>query len=522
MSEQWRLMVRRDRIMVPIWLAVLVITSYVQVTATLDLYRSTAPRVAAAEMINASPGLVAIYGPVLDVHSLGEFAMTKMTVMYAVLVSAMVLVVVRRHTRLDEEAGRSELLGGTLVLPVVMLRTTMLHGAAVSVLLGVLVAVANTLGGLPLAGSVAFGGMWAGTGLVAVGVAAIACQLSSSARTCAAIGSLALGVLFVVRAVGDTSSTPWLAWLKWLSPYGWNTQLRAYGDTRWAVLVLYPLVGGAMAVVASSLRTRRDLGSGMLQPRPGPAVGSPRLADVFALDLRLHRSMVVGWSLAVAATGLVFGAVSGAIDSLGSSEIDEMLARLGGPGTLSDMMFTAMVVILALVATAFGITTVGHMAASERAGRSELLLTSGTSRDRSFASTTVIALVGSTWLLVVTGIGLSLGMGGRSDHSFTRLVVSSLAPAPAVWVVVALALGCVAIRASWVPLGWGVLLFFATLGQIGEFIDLPQTVLDVSPYTHISKMPQQDFEAVPALVLTIVAVSITALSWAVYRHRDLG
>lgn len=515
-------MMRRDRITVPIWLAVLVVTSYVQVTATIDLYGVTSTRVAAADMINASPGLVAIYGPILHTESMGEFAMTKMTVMYSILVSAMMLVIIRRHTRLDEEAGRSELVGGTLVRPATMLSATLVHGCAVSVLLGVLVAAANTAGGLPLVGSLAFGGVWAGTGLIAVGVTVIACQLSSSARTCAAIGSAVLGMLFVIRAVGDTSNTRWLTWLKWLSPYGWNTQVAAYGDTRWGVLALYPLVAAALVLTALVMRTRRDLGSGVIQPGPGPAVGSRSLADVFGLDLRLHRSMIIGWSVAVAATGWVFGVVTGGMDSFGNSEIDDMLARLGGAGNLTDMMFTAMVVIMALAATSFGVTTIGHMATSEREGRTELLLTSGTSRNRTLASTVVIAFLGSTWLLLVTGIGLSLGVGARSSHSFWKLVVSSLAPAPAVWVVLALALGCVAIRASWSVAGWGMLLFFATLGQIGEFIDLPQTLLDVSPYTHVSKMPQEPFESMPAMALTVIAALIIVVSWAIYRRRDLA
>lgn len=508
--------------MVPIWLAVLVITSYVQATATIDLYGDVPTRVAAAEMINASPGLVAIYGPILDNHSMGEFAMTKMTVMYSILVSVMMLVVVRRHTRLDEEEGRAELLGGTLVRPTTMLSTTMLHGCVVSLVLGLAVAAANTAGGLPLVGSLAFGGLWAGTGLIAVGITAVACQLSSSARTCAAIASGVLGTLFVVRAIGDTATSPWLTWLSWLSPYGWNTRVGAYGDTRWAVLLLYPSIAAAMAVAAMFLRARRDLGAGVIQPGPGPTSGSRWLSDVFALDLRLHRSMVIGWSIAVAATGLVFGVVTGGLDSLGTSEIDEMLARLGGMGNLTDMMFTAMVVIMALVATAFGVTTAGHMAASERAGRSELLLTSGTSRDRSFVSTIMVMFVGSSWLLVVTGVSLSLGVGGRSDHSFARLVVSSLAPAPAVWVVLALALACVSFRASWAVSGWAILLFFATLGQIGEFIDLPQPLLNLSPYTHVPKMPQQTFELLPVAVLSGVAATIVAVSWVMYRRRDLG
>ena len=62
----------------------------------------------AAQAINASPGIVALYGPILDVHSIGELAMTKMTVLYAVFVAIMMLFVVRRHTR----GGRGERTGG--------------------------------------------------------------------------------------------------------------------------------------------------------------------------------------------------------------------------------------------------------------------------------------------------------------------------------------------------------------------------------------------------------------------------
>ena len=41
--------------------------------------------------------------------------MTKLTVLYAVFVALLVLVLVRRHTRGEEEAGRAELIGATVV-----------------------------------------------------------------------------------------------------------------------------------------------------------------------------------------------------------------------------------------------------------------------------------------------------------------------------------------------------------------------------------------------------------------------
>ena len=84
---------------------------------------------AAARAINASAAIVALYGPILDVRSLGELAMTKLTVLYAVVVALLVLVLVRRHTRVDEESGHAELLGGTAVGRDALLAAALLEGA---------------------------------------------------------------------------------------------------------------------------------------------------------------------------------------------------------------------------------------------------------------------------------------------------------------------------------------------------------------------------------------------------------
>ncbi len=120
----------------------------------------------------------------------------------------------------------------------------------------------------------------------------------------------------------------------------------------------------------------------------------------------------------------------------------------------------------------------------------------------------MVAVGGATWLLLVAGVTLALGVGNDTDHSFGKLVASALAQAPAVWVVVALAVLCFAVRSQWALLGWGVVVLFATLGQIGALLRLPQWVLDLSPYSHAPRMPQADFELVPALVLTAIAAAV--------------
>lgn len=514
-----RVAARRDRLMVPLWLSVLVLVCFASAAATPALYSTDAERVQAAEAINASPGIVALYGPILDVHSTGELAMTKMTVLYAVLVAIMMLFVVRRHTRMDEESGQAELLAATGIKVNELLTAALRYGVAVSIVLGLLITLVNTVGSLPVAGSLAFGAAWAGIGLVATGLTALTCQLSPSARTCAAITSAVIGGLFVVRAVGDTTDA---SWLSWLSPFGWNTQLRAYSDPRWWVLTLYLALAAGLTTAAFILRSRRDLGAGVFEPRPGPVNGSVRLSDALRLNLRVHTPMLVGWTFAVGLMGLVFGAITPSFDAFNSEQIQELLARIGGEGAFRDTMLAAIISMTALIVTCFAISVITHGGNDEHDGRTEQVLATGTSRSRAFLATALVAVAGASWLLLVAGVTLALGIGTNSSHSFPTLVLSAIAQAPAMWVVIGLAVLCFAWRSRWSVLGWVILVVFATVGQIGELLNLPQWVIDLSPFTHSPRMPVASFAWAPALLMTGIAVLLLIASWWRYRTRDIG
>ena len=172
-----RLALRRSRLLMAVWTAVLVLVAYASAAATGGLYSTAAEQVAAARTINGSPALVALYGPILDVHSLGELAMTKMTVTYALFVMALAVTLVRRHTRVDEESGRAELLGGLAVDQSAPLVSAVLVGVAASLATAALAGCADVAGGLPATGSLWFAGSWLGVGLVGTGIGAVAAQL---------------------------------------------------------------------------------------------------------------------------------------------------------------------------------------------------------------------------------------------------------------------------------------------------------------------------------------------------------
>ncbi|TXL57495.1 ABC transporter permease [Aeromicrobium terrae] len=520
-----RLALRRDRVLVAIWLLLLVGVCYASAEATTSLYPSLAERVRAAEAINSSPSIVALYGPVVDVTSIGELAMTKLTVLYAVFVAVFMVVVIRRHTRTDEESGLTELVGGTAVRSTAPLAAAVLLGCGLSLVLGALAGLADLAGGLPLEGSLAFGASWAGVGLVSVGLTAIACQLSASSRTCAAFSAGAIAVLYAFRAVGDTSTGPLHA-LRWASPFGWSTQLRAWSEPRWWVLALYALTAVGLITSAALVRGRRDLGSGLVAERTGPAQASPRLRSVLAVTVRGHRASLLIWTVAVAALSVFFGTVAPDIsDMLDSSSAREMIERLGGVGVIQETLLAAELSVSAVVLTCFGISVIAQAGEDERSGRTDELMAAEGSRGAIIGSHLVVALAGSLWLLVVTGVCMGVGFGaeeGTLTSSVRSLVAAALGQAPAVCLVVLLTAVAWSWRCTWHHVGWVFLAAFVTVGQLGELLRLPDWVVNLSPYSHAPAMPVEPFD--PAAATALLALGVVALTAAVarFRVRDLG
>ena len=505
-----------------VWVLLLVVVVYASAAATESLYPTVADRVSAAEAINGSPAIVALYGPILDVTSAGELAMTKLTVLYAVFVALLFLVLVRRHTRTEEESGRAELLGGTAVGRDAQLAAAVLESVLVALALGVLAAVACVAGGLPV------------TGL---------------GRLRRVVGRRLVGGHRRHRgglpAVGERAHLRRPRWggPRLLLPAAGGRRHRPRLDlVALAVRLVHPAERVVRpALVGAAARPRRwgwcwcsppsgcsqvrDLGSGLVDARPGPAVGSPRLADAFALTWRVHRTMVWSWTAGAAAMGLVMGAIAPGVGDLLDTEAGRrVIESIGGVGRLQDALVAAVLSIAAVVVTCFAVAVIGHGAGDERDGRTEQVLATTMSRSRTFLATAAIALGGATWLLLVTGVGAALGLGlqaGDGAGELGRFVGAAVAQSPAVWAVAALALLLYAAGSRYAVLGWAALAGFFALGQLGELLELPGAVTGLSPYTHLPAMPVEHFAASPALILSALAAALTAAAWWRFRERDI-
>ena len=105
-----RLALRRDRVLLAVWTLAFAAIAAVSANATIGLYPTALSRLAAAESINRSATLVALYGRVYDPNSIGALSLIKLGGFGSIFVAMLVVTVVVRHTRADEESGRAELL----------------------------------------------------------------------------------------------------------------------------------------------------------------------------------------------------------------------------------------------------------------------------------------------------------------------------------------------------------------------------------------------------------------------------
>jgi len=526
-----KLAARRDRVMLVAWIYVLTILVVSTGYSFKGLYKTAASREALASGITHNAATLALAGPLYN-DSLGALAAYKVGSATAVAAGLMSIFIVIRHTRADEEAGRLELVGSTAVGRHTALAVGLLLAAAANAAAALLIFAGCSLVGLPAGGSAALGLAIGTCGLFFAAVAAVAAQVSASARGARGIAICVLVATYLIMSAGAAAGSGGARWLLWASPIGWVTQVRAYAGDSWPVLALPVAAAAAVATGAALLASRRDLGASLVPPRPGPADAAGSLRSPLALAWRLHRVALAGW----AAGALVYGAALGSIahnvgSLLGSGGgVRNAIARLGGQSGLTDAYLAAMMSIFGLVAAGYAISVVLAMWSDESSERAEPVLATAVSRVSWAASQLFIAVAGSALVLAAAGLGAGLSSGLRGSGAgvgvgaqVARLLGAALAQLPAALVVAGVAAALFGLLPrSCVAGGWTALALATVILLLGPTLRLAQWVQDVSPFTHVPKLPGGPGSPVALAWLALIAVALAAAGLAGLRRRDIG
>jgi ABC-2 type transport system permease protein len=522
-----RLALRRDRLLLPVWLIGLVGITLSTASALDELYGTEALRQQIGVTAGSNPAFLAMLGPIYDYTTTGGILAWRWGVFGGLLIALMAMFLVTRHTRAEEETGRLELIGSTVTGRHAPLAAAVLLSALASLVIGVLIALGLIGIGEDAAGSFALGLGFTAAGWVFTGVGAVAAQLTESARTANAIAGGVLGAAYLLRAVGDAAGDAGPQWLTWLSPLGWVELVKAFAGDRWWVLGLSVLLAVVLVGAAAVLVSRRDLTAGLLPTRLGPARAPASLGSAFGLAWRLQRGMLLGWTLSLFVLGGVYGAVARAVEDMlkGNPALEKIISQMGGSGQVVDVYLSSVLGIIGLFSAIYVVQATLRLRAEETDFRAEPVLATSVRRVSWVASHVVFATLGVAVVLAAAGLGAGLVHGARVGDvggQVARLVGSALAHVPAVWVVAGIALLLFGLFPKLTSVSWAFLVVFLVLGQLGPLLELDQWALDLSPFTHVPKVPGAELTATPLVWLTVVALAFVVVGIGGFRRRDIG
>ncbi|WAC92865.1 ABC transporter permease [Mycobacterium sp. Aquia_213] len=514
-----RLYLRRDRISMPLWVLLLSLPlATVYIGSIEKVYATQAARAGFAATIMASPAQRALYGQVYN-DSLGAVGLWKAG-MFHVLIAVAVILTVIRHTRADEESGRTELVDSTGVGRYASLTAALILSFGASIATGAIGAAGLLSTNVPAGGSLAFGAALAGSGVVFTAVAAVTAQLSASARFARGAAFAVLGAAFTLRAIGDASSGT----LSSFSPLGWSLQVRPYAGDHWWVLLLHLVTATVLAAVAYRLLAGRDVGAGLVAERAGPAGAARALSNVFGLAWRLDRGALLLWTVGLCLYGLVMGSVAHGIgDEISGGVARDIVTRMGGTSVLEEAFIAVAFNMMGMVASAFAVSLTLRPHQEESGLRAETVLAGAVSRNRWLASHLVAALLGSAVAMLAAGAagGLLYGVAAGDVGGKMAIVIgTAAAQLPAIWLASAVTIALFGLAPRFTPAAWGVLIGFIALYLIGSLAGFPQWVLDLEPFAHVPRVGDS-FTAVPLLWLLIIDAALIVLGAMAFRRRDL-
>ncbi|MBU4213843.1 MAG: ABC transporter permease [Actinobacteria bacterium] len=512
---------RRDRITLPVTAAVLLAMVAITYVSLQSAYGTEADRAALAATVGVNTAFLALLGPLVGT-SLAAVTAWRIGLFMMVVLAVVVALAVVRHTRKEEENGRLE--------PVRAARVGALAPLLAGLSVGVVTTAATSIGIVAIflaagAGGTALlvGAQYAGLGLATTGLAGLAAQIATTARAATSTTVALVVAGYAVRGVADVESG--LSWAAWTTPVGWVQRIDPFGTASagpfWACLGLGLVLSGAAVVLSLG----RDLGAGLVAPRPGPA-GTTGLGSPWALLTRLHGPGIGTWVASAGSYTLLVGLIlPSAGELVGTSpQLAAALEALGGSGGISALMVSMVSGFVGIAAGAWTVTTGAALVREETSGRLAQVLAGPVARGRSLGAMAALMAVGAAVIPVSAGLMLGLGhlaSGGTGASTLTDPLGAGLVQVPAVLVVAGLVLALYGWAPRWVPLGWALIAWTFVVGMLGTLLDLPSWVVGLSPYDHVPVVPGQTATPGPLVALVAIAVVLGVVGLVGLRRRDL-
>lgn len=529
-----RLILRRDRIKLPVWIIGFVGLLLLMIPLLQDVYGDEESLQTMFATFGANPAGLFMTGP-MDSPTFGAFMTIETLLWWGMAIAFLNTLLVVRHTRHNEEIGAQELLLSGQMHRGTSLVAALIVALGVNIIIAIAVAVGMGLMDAPWGAeqswlyAVAMGSF----GLVWAAIAAVVVQLVENGRSANGMLAGLIGLGFIIRGMGDFLGTAdgggihQPAWMSHLVPFGWLQATRPLTHPEWAPLLISVGVAILMIGAAFVLLSRRDVGAGLLPSRRGKARASSLRKTPLGLTLYLQKNVFIGWFVAVMVLVGTIGVLVPQMSDIynESDSMREMIQAIGGVGELIPSFMSAMLSIMSMMVFGYVIHGATKIRAEESSGRLESVLATKLTRIKWIGLHVATVLVGAAIMLGMMGLVLALCVNSLSDFSVDigRYTIAGLSYVPIAVAFMGLYLGLfglaprIAGGVSWVYYGF---VFFAL--WLGPIVQLDQTVMNVSMMEHISAPPAEDILWKPLVAIGAIAIGLCIAGFALFHRRDIG
>lgn len=532
-----RLALRLDRIKLPVWILAIAGLMLVSAPALEEVYQTQEDRITYASA-TANGVAARVFGGAIDGPTLGSITMIEMYLFTAVLFAFMCTLAIVRHTRQNEETGRSELIGSTIVGRYSEMSAAVIVTSLANLMTaGLIYVILLSVDGISSTGALGLSATFALVGFSFMGVAALASQLSDSSRGANSLSAIAIGAAFLIRGLGDglanvntdgLSASP--AWPTWASPLGWGSLISPFTYERWWIFGLYAGFIVVSFVVAGVLLKRRDIGMGILPARKGRAHAKASLLSPHGLALKLQRNIFVGWLVLSMILGLVFGSLANEFASLiaENDEFSEAFGALGDTanGDITDLFFGAMYSFTAIALAGYCLQALMRTKSEENVGHLEAVLSTAVGRTRWALSHIVPTILGLGAILLATGATASLTYIIISDagmDQFLRLTSAPFVQLPAILVLYGFGVLLYGVAPKFATAGvWAAFVASFMITQFAVLLDLPDWTVNLTPFSHAALAPAEPIEYMPLAIISSIATVFLVVGLVRFAKRDIA
>jgi ABC-2 type transport system permease protein len=519
-----RFIIRRDRVRLLVWIFSLLFVTNVTASAFTDLYQSEQERQAISETMR-NPAMTAMVGPGygLDNYTAGPMMAHQMLLFTAIVVAIMSILLVTRHTRLDEEEGRIELIRSLPVGRLSSVSATVIVLFSLNILLAILIGIglySLKIESMDLEGSLLYGSALGATGIFFAAITALFAQLSENSRGTIGFSFTFLGVAYLVRAIGDVSNEV----LSWLSPLGWILGTEVYVNNYWWPIFL--TIGAALIIIAFAfyLNTIRDLGSGFLPSKPGKQHASRFLQSPFGLAFRLQRTGIIAWAIGMYLLGVSYGSVFGDLEAFFSN--NEMMSQILTPVeglSLTEQFLTMLMSVISMICTVPALMFMFKLKGEEKKDRIEQILARTVSRRKLIGSYFILSFLFGFVMLFLALLGLWSAASSVMEEpiSFSLMFKAAMVYLPAIWVMIGLCVFLIGLIPKFTGIAWLYLGYSFFVVYLGGMLQFPEWMGRLSPYGHIPQLPVEEVNFLKVFTVFCIAVILIIIGFAGYKKRDI-